>query len=278
MSAIDSHQHFWTLKRGDYDWLTTDLTSLYWDFTPEDLMPLLQQTAVDATVVVQAAATTAETRYLLQLADQNAFIAGVVGWVDMIDSSAITVLTEFSQHPKFVGIRPMIENIDDPTWITQPALTPVVQAMIENNLTLDALVKTEHLPFLLEFLKQHPDLQTVIDHGAKPDIAGDAWQPWADRMADIASQTSAYCKLSGLITEASLRQSYENLFPYLDHLLAVFGVERLMWGSDWPVLKLAGDYLGWHGAFQKWLAPLSEYERSLISGENAVRFYGLKGY
>jgi len=277
-TRIDGHQHFWTLNRGDYDWLTPNLAPIYSDFTPADLKPLLDQAEVTATVVVQAAATIDETRYLLKLAYENAFIAGVVGWVDMADVNAIDVLAEFSQHAKFVGIRAMIENIDDPKWIRNASLKPVIRYLADNRICLDALVKSVHLPHLLEVLRQHPDLQTVIDHGAKPDIANNAWQPWADQMTAIARQTSAYCKLSGLITEASDLQSYDHVMPYMDHLLEAFGPDRLIWGSDWPVLKLAGDYIGWHNAFQQWLTQLPEHERSLVEGENAVRFYGLEGY
>ena len=276
-TRIDGHQHFWSLKRGDYDWLTPSLAPLYWDFQPEDLKPLLDQAGINKTIVVQAASTVEETRYLLQLADSHDFIAGVVGWVDMESNGVVTVLEELSQHPKFVGVRPMIENIKDPAWMNQTKLEPAFQCLIENNLCFDALVKSIHLPHLATLLSRHPELQTVIDHGAKPDIAAGAWQPWADQLSIIAGTTSAYCKVSGLITEAAVSQSYEDLTPYLDHLLGIFGPERLIWGSDWPVLKMAGDYLGWHNAFQKWVSQLSEFEQTLIEGSNATRFYGLEG-
>lgn len=277
-TRIDGHQHFWSLNRGDYDWLTPELKTLYRDFAPADLKPLITAAGISATVVVQAAATTEETRYLLALADDHEFIAGVVGWVDMENNNAIAVLDEFSQHPKFVGIRPMIENIEDQQWITRSALEPVLRYLIDHNLCLDALVKSEHLPYLLDVLCRYPDLKTIIDHGAKPDISSNTWQPWADQLTAIAGQTSAYCKLSGLITEASDAQTYDDLTRYLDHLLEAFGPERLVWGSDWPVLNMAGDYQSWHNAFQQWLNHLPESDRTLIEGVNAISFYGLKGY
>lgn len=275
---IDAHQHFWKLDRGNYDWLTPDLAPLYRDFVPADLMPMLAERSIQQTVLVQAAATVEETKYLLGLAEQFDFIAGVVGWLDMEDSAAFTVaLQDLANHPKLVGIRPMIQDIEDPAWITRPDLSAATELLISNGLCFDALVRPVHLPYLLDFLRRHPTLQTVIDHGAKPIIAEGEWEPWAASIAEIASETSSYCKVSGLITEAGSTQSYEDLVPYLDHLLDVFGPERLMWGSDWPVLELAGDYSGWHEAFTTWAAKLTADERGLIEGANAARFYGLEG-
>ena len=273
---IDGHQHFWTTQRDDYGWLTPDLEALYRDFVPEDLQPLLDQAGVDHTVLVQAAATTDETRYLLGIAEYHSIVAGVVGWIDMDSTDdAITTLDEFVLHPKFVGIRPMIQEIPDPAWIDRPELGIVLDALIEKNVCFDALVRSVHLPFLLNCLSRHPDLRVVIDHGAKPNIAAGEWQPWADGIAAIATQTSAFCKISGLITEADSSQTYDDVMPYLDHLLEVFGSERLIWGSDWPVLNLAGDYDGWHAASIERLSQLAVQDQENILGHNAIRFYGL---
>jgi len=273
---IDAHQHFWTLQREDYGWLTPDLEALYRDFLPKDLEPLLDQAGIDRTVLVQAAATTDETRYLLDIAEQHPMVAGVVGWVDM-DSpkDAIQALDEFEQHPKFVGIRPMIQDIEDPTWIDRPEPGVVLDALIEKKLCFDALVRPVHLPPLLNCLNRHPELSVVVDHGAKPNIASGEWQPWADGIAAIASQTSAYCKVSGLITEASDTQTYDDVMPYLDHLIRVFGPGRLIWGSDWPVLNLAGDYESWYAASTESLSRLATQDQESILGHNAIRFYGL---
>ena len=274
---IDGHQHFWTLQRDDYTWLTPDLKALYRDFLPDDLQPLLIQANVDHTVLVQAAATTDETRYLLEIAKRQPIVAGVVGWVDMNSpEGAINTLDEFTCHSKFVGIRPMIQEINDPAWINQPKLGAVLNALIERDLCFDALVRSAHLPYLLKCLTRHPDLRAVVDHGAKPNVANGEWQPWADSIAAIASQTSAYCKVSGLITEVSDMQTYDDIMPYLNHLLDIFGPERLIWGSDWPVLNLAGDYKSWHDAAVNRLVVLSEADQNRIFGSNAIEFYGLK--
>jgi L-fuconolactonase len=273
---IDGHQHFWTTQRDDYGWLTPDLEALYRDFMPEDLQPLLDRAGVDHTVLVQAAATTDETRYLLGIAEHHPMVAGVVGWVDMDSpTEAVEALDEFVQHPKFVGVRPMIQDIADPAWIDRPELGIVLDALIENNVRFDALVRSVHLPFLLNCLTRHPGLRVVIDHGAKPDIAGGEWQPWADSIAAIANQTSAYCKVSGLITEADSSQTYADVMPYLDHLLDMFTPERLIWGSDWPVLNLAGDYDGWYAISIERLSQLEKKDQENLLGRNAIRFYGL---
>ena len=274
---IDGHQHFWSLRREDYGWLTSELQPLYRDFMPEHLQPLLVQAGVDHTVLVQAAATTDETRYLLDIAEAHSMVAGVVGWIDMDSpSDAIASLDEFSQHAKFVGIRPMIQDIEDPAWIDRPELGVVLDALIDKKLRFDALVRSVHLPFLSSCLARHPELRVVIDHGAKPNIAAGEWQPWADSMARISGQSDACCKISGLITEASEAQSYDQVMPYIDHLLETFGPTRLIWGSDWPVLNLAADYAGWHQASMTRLGLLSEQDQDSILGGNAIRFYDLK--
>ncbi len=274
---IDAHQHFWTLQHEDYGWLTPDLEPLYRDFLPEDLEPLLDQAGIDRTVLVQAAATTDETRYLLDIAEHQPMVAGVVGWIDMDSpTGAIQALDEFAEHAKFVGIRPMIQDIDDPAWIDRPELGTVLNALEERNICFDALVRSVHIPYLLSCLTRHQDLRVVIDHGAKPNIAAGEWQPWADGIGAIANQTASHCKISGLITEAGNTQSYDDVMPYLDHLLAVFGPERLIWGSDWPVLSLAGDYSGWYDASIEWLGRLVEKDQDRILGRNAIHFYSLK--
>ena len=273
---IDSHQHFWRPARGDYGWLTPELTVLYRDYMPRDLEPLLEQNDVQKSVLIQAAPTTEETYFMLRLAARNGFVAGVVGWVDMEDSGeSLEVLEELSTIDKFLGVRPMIQDIADPDWMLRPELDAVFRKLIELDLRFDALVLPVHLSNLIELLKRYPELKLVVDHGGKPDIDAGAMQPWADDMSAIAGQSGAFCKLSGLITETAETQSYEDVWPYCDHLLQCFGADRLMWGSDWPVLNLRGDYNGWHTSFTEWLSPLSDAEREAILGATATRFYAL---
>jgi len=272
---IDSHQHFWSLERGDYDWITPDLAPLCRDFKPSDLKMYLSQLGIDKTILVQAAPTLAESQYLLSLTYEADFIAGVVGWIDMAADDALAQLALLARHPKLVGIRPMIQDIADPNWMLQPALEPVFQQLIEQQLCFDALVLPVHLDNLLTLLQRYPDLRAVIDHGAKPDIRNQQWAPWADGMKAIAESTQAYCKLSGLLTEAALGAGAKELEPYMTQLLSAFGSERLMWGSDWPVLNLAADYPEWLAICEHFIEQLEPAAREAIMGRNAARFYGV---
>lgn len=272
---IDSHQHFWQLARGDYDWLGPELQAIYQDFLPQQLKPLLADAGIDKTVIVQAAETVAETDFILSLADEHDFVAGVVGWVDLEKAESLATLERLVQHPKFLGIRPIIQGIADPDWMLKPELDPIFRWVIDNNKTFDALVLPVHLENLRTLLTRYPELKVVIDHGAKPEIAQDIMTPWAENMAALAENTSALCKLSGLVTEAGDDASYTHLQPYMQHLLSSFGADRLMWGSDWPVCTLAAGYGEWVAMCEQVLAPLSEAEQAKIWGGNANRFYGL---
>ncbi|WP_415401246.1 amidohydrolase family protein [Tateyamaria sp. SN3-11] len=272
---IDAHQHFWSLERGDYGWLTPALGPIYRDFGPPDLQPLLQGHGIDGTVLVQAAPTDAETAYMLGLATTHDFVKGVVGWVDFERSDAPAAIAKLAQHPKLVGLRPMIQDIDDTDWMMQPALTPAFEALIAHDLVFDALTLPRHLPNLRRLLARHPDLKVVIDHGSKPDIAGGGMSDWADDIAAIARDTQAFVKLSGLVTEAAPDWTAQDLAPVTEHLLTHFGPTRMIWGSDWPVCTLASTYDDWVSATDTLLATLSTSDRAAILGLNATRFYNL---
>ncbi len=276
MARIDAHQHFWTLDRDDYGWLSADLEPLYKDFAPADLKPLLDAAKISHSIVVQAAPTIDETRYLLSLAKQYDSIAGVVGWLPMDNANiSASALSKLCNDPKFVGIRPMLQELDDPAWIKRPDLYATTELLIEYDLCFDALIKSIHLPHLLHFLKRNPALRCVINHGAKPNIASGEWNSWKTGIAEIAQQTDAFCKISGMITEASTEQDYSVLAPYIDYLVEQFGPERLIWGSDWPVLNLAAGYLSWYEAAQGLLSNLSLQEKALVFGLNAQTAYRL---
>ncbi|MCP3675425.1 MAG: amidohydrolase family protein [Gammaproteobacteria bacterium] len=277
INKIDAHQHFWQLIRGDYDWLTNDLEVLYQDFLPDDLDIILKNHKIDGTVVVQAAATVAETEFLLSLADRYPFIKGVVGWIDMESEQAIADLTTLAKHHAFKGIRPMIQEIDDPKWMLKSELAPVYEKLIELNLTFDALVLPTHLDPLYELLLRYPTLQVVIDHGAKPAIAQgwEANQHWCHKLQCLAKDTKAYCKLSGLVTEAGGNIGYDNICQYIEHILNTFGSDRVMWGSDWPVVKLACEYQEWLFIFEQYIALLPEQQQQKIYNDNAKKFYQL---
>jgi L-fuconolactonase len=274
---IDAHQHYWDPARGDYDWLTPDLAALYRVFGPADLAPLRARAGVERTVVVQAAPSVDETRYLLRLAAGEASIAGVVGWVPMLAGGAPALIETLACDPKFKGIRPMLQDLPDDDWIANPALAPAVEALVAHDLAFDALIFTRHVPALECFAQRFPALRIVIDHGAKPPIrdAGSGWRAWADGIERLARLPQVHCKLSGLATEAAEGWTEATLEPYVEHLLNTFGPQRLMWGSDWPVLNLNGDYLLWHSVASALLAGLGDAARDAVFGANAAAFYRL---
>lgn len=276
MRRIDSHQHFWRLARGDYDWLTPDLGSLYRDFAPADLAPLLAARGISATVVVQAAETDAETDFLLGLAASTPWIAAVVGWTDLEAPGAADRIAALAGNPALVGLRPMLQDLADDGYILRPSVQPALEAMRPAGLRLDALVRPRHLPCLVELRQRFPDLPMVVDHGAKPGIAEGALQPWATALRAVAADGVTCCKLSGLVTEAGADWTVERLRPFVDVILSAFGPSRVMWGSDWPVLTLAADYGGWTEATDRLLSGLSAAERDAVLGGTAARFYGLE--
>jgi L-fuconolactonase len=272
---IDAHMHLWRLSRKDYGWITEDLAAIRRDFEPRHAKPLLDACGIESAVLVQAAPTVAETRFLLEHAAREPWVKGVVGWVDMAAGEAPDVLAELAREQHLVGIRPMIHDIADLDWMLGPGLTRAFRALIELDLAFDALVRPPHLTNLLKLLTRHDDLRSIIDHGAKPYIAAGEIEPWASEMAELARHTSAFCKLSGLITEAQPNWTAADLAPYVDVLLATFGPERLIWGSDWPVVTLAGDYRGWHEVARACLAGLDPAALGAIFGGNAARAYRL---
>lgn len=274
---IDAHQHFWKLSRGDYAWMSSDDEVLYRDRGPEELAPLLREAGIAQSVVVQAAPTVDETRYLLEIAATNYWVAGVVGWIDLESSDAAIQLEELALDPAFLGVRPMIQDIADPDWMLKAVLAPALHALRSADLCFDALVLPHHLENLLQFLQRYPDLRVVIDHGAKPRIAEGEFGEWSQAIQRIAEETDACCKLSGLVTEAGSDWDDDRLRPYCEHLIACFGSERILWGSDWPVVDLAGGFSRWREATLRLLSGLESDERSAILGGNAERFYGLKG-
>ena len=273
---IDAHHHLWRLDRGDYGWLTPALAPIYRDFELADLKPLLAGAGIDATVLVQAAPTVAETEYLLRVAQNcEGLVRGVVGWVDLAASDAIATLERLAREPTLKSIRPMLQDLPDPGWILREDVGRTLSALPRLGLRFDALVKAPQLSALLRLVERHPDLRIVIDHGGKPAIAAGEWEPWAHRISALARNPRVECKLSGLVAEAGPDWTADTLRRYVDHLLACFGPCRLLWGSDWPVVNLAGGYRRWLDATAELLSDLPVDDREAILGGNARRFYGL---
>lgn len=283
MKRIDSHQHFWQIKRGDYDWLTKELGALYRDYLPIDLKHHLTQANVSQTIVVQAAETLAETEFMFSHANRFQFIGGVVGWVDMEAGNVIKQLSWFLENPYFKGIRPMIQNIDDVDWMLKPELTPVFKFLEQHNLSFDALVTPKHLANLQILVSRHPRLRLVIDHGGKPNIAGALGQDiaesenkqWAEDIEQLSRYKNVFCKLSGFLTEAGQGAEYNDIAPYMSHLFDCFGAKKLMWGSDWPVVNLTSDFSTWFDIASKFIKQKEHSEQQRIWSGTAKQFYRL---
>ena len=272
---VDAHFHCWQLARGDYGWLTPALAPIYRDVSIDDWQAEAGRCGITAGVLVQAAPTQAETAFLLDQAEHNDAVLGVVGWADLLAADAPRHIAGLAARPKLKALRPMLHDLPDPAWVLQPALGPALRSMVDSGLAFDALVRPQHLNALRQLCRRHPDLRVVVDHAAKPDIAAGQWQPWADDLARLADQTQAVCKLSGLLTEAGPAPGSAATRRWADHVLACFGAPRVLWGSDWPVLELAAPYRRWWDETQAVLAALDTRARNDVLGGTAQRVYRL---
>lgn len=270
---IDAHQHFWSIATPGHEWPTPTKAAIHRDFGPEHFQAAAGQLPVHATIVVQSQPTDIDTDWLLSLAGRTSFVAGVVGWVDLQSPVAPARIAALAQHPKLRGLRPMLQSIPETDWLLRDDVAPAIDAMIAQGLRFDALVKPRHLSMLTKFTARWPNLPIVIDHAAKPFVSAGIFDPWRKDIAALAER-GVWCKLSGLRTEQDQGQPAVALQPYVDHLLRCFG-ERLMWGSDWPVLSLSGD------TYQQWaetaeaLAGVEGAERDRLFSSAAAEFYGL---
>ena len=273
---IDAHQHFWQVGRFDYPWMSSDLGVLYRDYLPHDLAPILKENGVAQTVLVQASNSVAESRWLLELADANSFIAGVIGWIDLMSADGEAQLNELSAHPKFKGVRHLVESEPEDDWLIKPAVLSGLRRLATYGLSYDLLVHTRHLPHVPEVAENCRELRLVIDHLAKPPIAQNEIKEWARALKPVADYQNIHCKLSGLVTEANWSSWQTNdLRPFVDCVLELFGPERMMFGSDYPVCLLAASYDRVLDAFQELLKYLSDSDRDKIFSKNAAAFYRL---
>ncbi|MFC3527366.1 amidohydrolase family protein [Paracoccus mangrovi] len=276
MTRIDAHHHFWNPARGDYGWMPADDPVLSRTYGPADLAPGLAATGIGRTVLVQAAPSVAETDYLLGIADATDHVAAVIGWIDFEDPQQIETLRRLARHPKFRGVRPMIQDIADDDWMLRADVQWAFRAICDLDLSFDCLGFPRHMANFLVLLERYPGMRAVLDHGLKPRL-GDAdpatFAFWAEGMARLAARTDARCKLSGLVTEADQTPDEAGLRPYSDHILAAFGPERVMWGSDWPVLRLRCEYRDWHDMALRLCAHLSDAGRAAVFAGTAAEFY-----
>lgn len=273
---IDSHQHFWQVGRFDYPWMSSDLGVLYQDYLPPALEPTLQANGVEKTILVQASNSIAESKWLLDLADQFPFIAGVVGWVDLTNPNVADQIKDLARHHRFKGVRHLVESEPDDGWLVQPDVLRGLNELARYDLSYDLLVHTRHLRHVRTVVEHCQDLQLVIDHMAKPPIASGKVDEWAHEFQPLAEFSNIRCKLSGLVTEATWNSwTTEDLRPYVDCALDSFGPDRLMFGSDHPVCLLAGSYERVLDSFQEALKDLNDSEQIKVFHDNAAQFYRL---
>ncbi|RVT81996.1 amidohydrolase [Rhodobacteraceae bacterium CCMM004] len=275
MKRIDAHQHYWHPARGDYDWMPKDNAILNRVYLPSDLTPTLREEGIAGTVLVQAAATVEETEYMLGIADATPSVLGVVGWINFEQPSHLHHLKRLANHPKFKGVRPMIQDIPDVDWMLRDDVQWGFRALCDLDLSLDALGFPQHLDNFATLLARYPDMRTVVDHCMKPQFGPDEdFDTWAAGMARL-SDLGAWCKLSGLVTEAGAGWDVEMLRPYARHVIDTFGAERVMWGSDWPVCQLAAAYDDWCAAAHQMTEHYDATASARIFGGSAIEFYRL---
>lgn len=274
---VDAHQHFWNLGRVEYPWLTPVHGPIYRTIEAPELEPQLKEAGVDKTVLVQSANSAEDTAYMLETADKYDWVGAVVGWVPLDEpEEAGRQLEKYVKHPAFKGVRHLIHDEPNPDWVVRPEVVEGLKVLASFGMTFDVVAvfpnHLKHVPYLAE---QVPGLKMVIDHLAKPPIREGGWEPWASQLAAAASYPQVYAKVSGLNTAASDHWNAEELQRYIDFAAEQFGAERLMFGSDWPVALLNGDYASVWRETNRALAGYSEKERAAILGETAATFYGI---
>ena len=275
-SVVDSHHHFWDLSELDYDWMPPGENVLRQNRLPSDLKPLIDEVGVQKTVIVQAHSSIEEARWLLQLAAENDFVAGVVAWVELADPDVGNTLDQLQQDPHFKGVRHIWHDEPDDAWIMQPAVINGLKELARRDIPFDLLPRPQHLPYIPRVLDAVPDLRTVVDHIAKPLIAERVFEPWLSDLKRVAEIPGVHCKISGMVTEADTENwKPDDLTPYVDKVVDMFGYNRLMFGSDWPVCTLAGSYKQVFHAASRALGKMSVADRNAVFGGNAERFYGL---
>jgi len=277
MLKIDAHHHLWKFDAKEYGWIDEEMRVLRRDFLPSDLHKETAAAGISGAVAVQARQTVEETRWLLELAGQNAFMKGVVGWVPMIDPKVGAVIEKFAANSKLRGIRHVLQDEPDENHILRADFNRGIRELARHKLTYDILIFERHLPQTIRFVDQYPDQKFVVDHLAKPRVRYKAISPWREHMHELAKRPNVYCKISGLATEADHKKwTEEQLQPYIDTVLEAFGAKRAMFGSDWPVCLLAIGYQRWVSIVGKATAKFSITEQQRLWAETAVEAYGLQ--
>ena len=275
--TIDAHHHLWKYSAAEYGWISPEMRAIRRDFLPEELEKLMHHFGIEGTVTVQARQTLEETAWLLELARKHAVMRGVVGWVPLTEGAGVKRhLERFAGDKKLRGVRHVIHDEADPRYILREDFNAGVRSLRNFGLRYDILIFEKHLPAAIEFVDRHPNQVFILDHIAKPRIKDRVMSPWDRNILEIAKRPNVYCKLSGMVTEADMKRwTPADLQPYIDVVLRAFGPKRLMYGSDWPVMLLAGEYVRWYDVVTNAISKLSKAEQERIMGGTAMEAYGL---
>jgi L-fuconolactonase len=274
---IDAHHHFWRYDAEEFAWIDDSLSLLRRDFLPEDLEREIRPAGIDGVVSVQARQTLDETNWLLQLAVEYEFIKGVVGWLPLADTKIREHLAELACHDKLKAVRHVIQAEAEDEFILRKDFNRGVAILKEFELAYDILIYERHLPYAIEFVDRHPEQVFVLDHIAKPRIKGGLIKNWATHLGRLAQRPNVYCKISGMVTEADFKTwTVEQLKPYWDIVLTAFGLDRIMFGSDWPVCTVASGYAQWYETVSLLAEQLSPTEQGNLFGSTACKVYRLE--
>lgn len=273
--TIDTHVHFWQYDKVRDAWITDNMKTLQQDYLPQTIAGTFRRNGINGCIAVQADQSELETLFLMELSKSHDIIKGVVGWVDLQNEKIEERLHYFAQYKVIKGWRHIVQGEAD-DFLVKPAFQRGVGALRSYNYTYDVLIYPKQLKAALEFVSKFPEQKLVIDHCAKPEIAARKIDDWAGKMEELAKSPNVYCKLSGLFTEAKWKEwSPAEFYPYLDIVFKAFGTDRLLYGSDWPVILLSGMYVQWKSLLEKYMESFDKEDKEKVFGRNAIRFYDL---
>lgn len=276
IGIVDAHHHLWLYSQSDYPWMTDGMEAIRRDFTVEHLGAEAAACGVTGTVAVQARQSVSETEWLLSVAESAPLVLGVVGWAPLIDPHFSGWLDKWKGRPLLKGLRHVLHDEADDNYMLRSDFNRGVRALSAYGLCYDLLIFERHLPQTITFVDGHPNQIFILDHIAKPRIRDGVLEPWKKNLSALAKRPNVFCKLSGMVTEASWADwSTASLQPYYDHVLEAFGPSRIMFGSDWPVLNLAGGYARWIQIVGKWVSQLTTTEAAAILRDTAISAYHL---
>ncbi|WP_411029727.1 amidohydrolase family protein [Spongiimicrobium sp. 3-5] len=273
---IDSHQHFWKYNAEKHAWIDNSMKAIRRDFLPSDLRPVLQANKIDGCIAVQADQSFEETEFLLACAENDNFIKGVVGWVDLLKTDVEEQLTAFAQNNLFKGVRHIVQDEPDTYFMLRPDFQRGISLLSKFGLTYDILIYKHQLPAAIELAHRFPNQTFILDHMAKPQVSDGLENEWKSHIEQLGACQNVYCKLSGLVTETKgYRWKKEDFFPFLDTVMKAFGTDRVMFGSDWPVCLLAGSYKDVLSVISNYIETLPSADQKQIMGQNAANIYKL---